>query len=68
MRPRWDKPEIIVEYPVAKATYIKTKEYWKIFWLRSNLKWYSYTPKPYVYSLKDFTTIVEKDDHNCFWG
>jgi hypothetical protein len=68
IRPRWDKPEIHVEYPVAKATYIKTKKSWKIFWLRANLKWYSYTPNPIVIALKDFTTLVEEDRHNCFWG
>ena len=68
IRPQWNNPEIIQEHPVAKTTFVKTKNHWKVFWMRANLNWQSYTPKPFVKSIIEFTKLVEEDKHYCFWG
>jgi len=68
IRPQWDKPEIIQEYDVAKTTYIKSKSYWKTFWLRANLKWYLYPPRPYVKNISEFFDEVENEPAACFFG
>lgn len=68
IRPQWNKPEIIHEYPIAKATYVMTKKHWEIFWMRSDLKWHRYTPQPVVKTLKEFAKTVDEDTHHCFWG
>lgn len=68
IRPQWNKPEIIREFGVAKATYVKSKNYWKVFWKRADLQWHSYTPRPTVTTIAEFTHIVEEDRHHCFWG
>lgn len=68
IRPQWNKPAIIQEYPVAKTTFVKTKNHWKVFWMRANLNWQSYTPEPLVKSIIEFTKLVEEDKHYCFWG
>ena len=68
IRPKWDNPAIIREHPISKTTFVKSKNHWKVFWMRANLKWYSYTPKPVVKTIKDFTKLVEEDRHYCFWG
>jgi hypothetical protein len=68
IRPRWDKPEIIQESPIAKTTYIHTKKLWKIFWMRADLKWHGYEPHLFVKSIKDFLSIVKEDKLGCFWG
>ncbi|MBS1490107.1 MAG: DUF3024 domain-containing protein [Bacteroidetes bacterium] len=68
IRPQWKNPEIICEYEIAKTTFVKTKNLWKVFWMRSNLKWYSYTPKPTVKTVAEFVRLVEEDKHGCFWG
>ena len=39
IRPQWDDPAIIRRRPVAKATYVKVQDCWKIFWMRASLKW-----------------------------
>jgi hypothetical protein len=57
-----------IESPVAKTTYIKSSNTWKVYWMRANLKWHSYDPKPTVKSLVDFVNLVEEDDWHCFWG
>lgn len=68
IRPQWNNTAIIREHGVAKATFIKSKNQWKVFWLRADLKWYPYDPKPLVKALSDFTRLVEEDKHHCFWG
>ena len=68
IRPRWNKPEVIMECNIAKATFIKNKNQWSIFWQRSDLKWHSYTEAPTVSTLKDFVKLVEEDKLHCFWG
>lgn len=68
IRPQWDKPEIIREHCVAKATFVKAKNQWKVFWMRANLKWHSYTPKPIVNFVEEFIKLVEEDKQHCFWG
>jgi hypothetical protein len=68
IRPRWDKPEVIHESPVAKTTFVKAKTHWKIFWIRANLKWYHYKPVPYVKNIARFFDVVGEDKLGCFWG
>jgi hypothetical protein len=57
-----------VEHRIAKATYLKGKRSWKIFWLRADLKWHRYEPCSEVDSFEDFLLIVGEDDHGCFFG
>ncbi|NQT78462.1 MAG: DUF3024 domain-containing protein [Bacteroidetes bacterium] len=68
IRPRWDKPEEKIESPIAKTTFVKAKNHWKIFWMRGNLKWYHYKPFPYVKKIAHFFEVVNKDELHCFWG
>jgi hypothetical protein len=68
VRPRWDRPEEIVEIPVAKATYVTSKRMWKVFWKQGDLKWHAYTPEPLVPNIQDFVVLVEQDEYYCFWG
>jgi hypothetical protein len=68
VRPRWDRPNEYRQYAVAKATYVRAKNHWKVFWQRANLKWYVYPPKPSVKTLQEFVRLVKEDKHHCFWG
>ncbi len=68
IRPRWDKPEEKMESPVAKATYSKVQQIWKVYWMRADLKWHRYTPCPDADQLDDFLALVSEDTHGCFWG
>jgi Protein of unknown function (DUF3024) len=68
LRPRWDKPEEIRESSIAKATFVKEKNHWKIFWLRANQRWENYEPTPAVKDLREFVKIVDEDKLGCFWG
>ena len=68
IRPQFKNPARKIYPEIAKATFVKSKNHWKIFWLRSNLKWDPYEPSPIVKRLTDFLTVIEEDKYGCFWG
>lgn len=69
VRPRWEGlPGEVMEQPVAKATYVKTREFWRVLWMRADLKWHGYTPNPQVGSIEKFLALVAEDKHACFFG
>ena len=68
VRPRWDKPQEKMEHPVAKATYSKVQQVWKVYWMRADLKWHRYDPAPQVGQLGSFLRLVDEDKNACFWG
>ena len=68
IRPKFEKPGEKRETPIAKTTFVKAKNYWKVFWMRADLNWHSYTPKPTVKTVNEFCKLVEEDKHNCFFG
>jgi hypothetical protein len=68
IRPRWDKPSETMECNIAKTTYVKSSNCWKVFWRRADLKWHPYTPQATVPSLTAFTQLITEDRLHCFWG
>jgi hypothetical protein len=68
IRSKWNNPKEFIENPIAKTTWVNTRDHWKVFWLRADLKWHGYKPVPYVKSIYDFIELVDKDKHGCFWG
>ncbi|MFA5700055.1 MAG: DUF3024 domain-containing protein [Desulfuromonas sp.] len=68
MRPHFRESSTIIESPVAKATYVKKPQRWKIYWMRSDLKWHSYTPEPESRSIEEFFAVVNDDENGCFFG
>jgi Protein of unknown function (DUF3024) len=68
VRPRFDTPSEKFEHAVAKATYVKAQDVWRVFWQRADLKWHRYDPAPEVPSLEDFLHLVQEDKCACFFG
>lgn len=68
IRPLWNNPERTIEEPVAKGTYVKKNDIWKVYWQRADLKWHGYEPNPEVKTLEEFFRIVDEDEFCCFWG
>jgi len=54
--------------PFAKVKFEKTNQAWKIYWMRGNLKWNLYDPKPSVESLDFALDEIMRDPHHCFFG
>jgi Protein of unknown function (DUF3024) len=68
IRPVWQDETKKMEHSVAKATFTKNQDIWKIYWLRADLKWYRYEPCPDVKTIEEFLTVIEQDDCACFFG
>ncbi len=68
IRPLWNNLEERIEEPVAKATYVKTQQVWKVYWQRADLKWHRYDPDPEVDTLSEFLVLVDRDEYACFFG
>ncbi len=66
IRPQWRNPEVIQRLPYAKATFVRSKNQWNIYWMRSDLKWYAYDPLPKVKTLERFLKTVHEDAYHCF--
>lgn|SRR5690554_5124004 len=68
IRPALRAPEQKIEQSVAKTTFVKSQHVWKVYWQRADLKWHPYPPASEVGSLEQFLSLVEKDEHACFFG
>jgi hypothetical protein len=68
IRPHWQNKDKNIESSIAKTTWVTTQNVWKVYWMRSDLKWHSYDPKPGVKNIEGFLKVVDEDAHGCFWG
>jgi len=68
IRPAWDDSGRIMEFENAKATYIKSRDHWKIFWKRADMKWHGYQPYSTAKTIEEFVKVVSEDSISCFWG
>ncbi len=68
VRPVWNNPDKQLDLSVAKATYVKRHNRWKVYWQRADLKWHACEPKPSVATLKQFLHLLDEDQYACFWG
>ena len=67
IRPQFSAPEVKQETSIAKATFVRTKGRWHVFWMRQDQRWQSYEPKAEVNTLREFLNAVDRDEHCCFW-
>lgn len=68
VRPARLQPDKTIENPVAKATFVRTRGIWRVFWMRADLEWHRYDPSATVGSIDRFLELVDADPHACFWG
>ena len=62
IRPVWRGPANEKhESPVAKATYVRTRGLWRVFWQRRDLNSCSYDPNPEIKSMEEFASLVSED-------
>lgn len=69
VRPRWrGTPGETMEHPVARATYVRTRDIWRIYWMRADLKWHRYEPAGQVGRIEQVLSVIAEDRHACFFG
>lgn len=67
VRPVWNNPTEILKSPFAKATFVRSTNEWRVYWMRGNLKWHAYDP-PVAASVQGFFDLVKEDRYGCFFG
>ena len=68
VRPQFGDPENKIHIPVFKAVYVKSKDLWKIYWMKSDMKWHGYDPEPEADSLREALDILSEDKYCYFFG
>ena len=68
IRPDWKDKTVTCQTPVARIKYIMSKKEWRLYWMRSDLKWHSYEPDPTHKSLRAALAVVNTDACCCFYG
>ena len=68
VRPAWINPSEFTRMPLAKLTYVKSENIWKLYWKRASGKWVIYEPKGSSKNLGDLVGVIDKDTHGCFFG
>lgn len=68
IRSDWRDRSRRIRLPVAKATYVRSQNVWRLYWMRRDLKWHSYTPRPVVADFDVFLDVVDADEYACFFG
>lgn len=51
--------------PVAKITFIRSGNIWKLYWMHGNVKWEFHSDAA---SLAEALNMVRADSSCCFWG
>jgi hypothetical protein len=67
IRPNFMKPDEIMKSPFAKIRFVKSKNIWKLYWMRGNLTWLEYIKSDFETIQKAFE-VIEADKHSCFFG
>jgi len=67
-RPHWQDSTKFMDGEVAKLTYVRTQDVWKLYWMKRDLKWHLYEPDPEFDNLEDGLKVVDMDEYCAFWG
>lgn len=68
IRPVWNNPNEFTKSPMAKLSYLKSQNIWKLYWQRANMKWVRYEPKESSKALSNLVQEIDKDAYGCFFG
>ena len=69
-RPPWDGPGEWTKLEVAKFTYVRSRNEWKLYWMRRDLKWHAYDPETGAKKngLEVLVRVVDTDRYGAFFG
>lgn len=68
VRPHWQDNSQLLEHGIAKLTYVKSSQTWKLYWMRQDLKWHSYQPMAQSKQIEQLLEAVMQDEYGCFFG
>ena len=66
--PHSRRPEETVESPIARIRYVRSRQIWQLYWMRSDGKRHRYIPYPDALTLVEALRVVEEDVNCCLFG
>lgn len=67
-RPLWSDRSRTVRSGVAQFTYTRTRDTWKLYWMRRDGKWHAWDPAENTGTLDELVQVVDEDRRGGFWG
>jgi hypothetical protein len=67
-RPVWNNPDKWMALDFAKLTYVKSRQIWKLYWMRASGKWNRYEPFQEDSRLEKMLAVIGEDQYGCFFG
>ncbi len=68
VRLAWRDPTSIVRIGVAQFTYTRSRDQWKLYWMRADGKWHAWDPAENTGHLDRLVQVVDQDRRGGFWG
>jgi hypothetical protein len=68
VRPHWKGQLDFSKAPFAQARWIASRQVWRLYWMRSDLRWHSYPELPETKTLEEALAEVDRDPCGCFFG
>lgn len=68
IRPIWNNPKETQKIEFAKIRFYKSRQEWKLYWMRASGKWELYEPFPESTYIEKIINIIEEDKYGCFYG
>lgn len=56
------------ESPIAKATWVRSRQVWRVFWMPADGNWEAYVATPEVDTVDEFLDVLKEDELACFFG
>jgi hypothetical protein len=58
----------LIRNPVARIKFVRTQDFWQLYWQRADMKWHLYEPAHQHTTLASALKTVDEDKYCCFWG
>ena len=68
IRPEWKDETSTRHSTFARIRFFKSRGLWKLYWMRSDMKWYAYEPSEVHKSVRSALHVISADAYGCFFG
>ena len=68
IRPSWKDKTQMSELPVAQVRWVASRQVWRLYWMRRDLRWHSFPGLPETKTLEEALAEVDRNPSGCFFG
>lgn len=68
IRSKWNNPKEKTRLEVARFKLVRSRNEWRLYWMRQDLKWHRYEVDGENTGLEDLVKVVDEDEYGAFFG